>query len=757
MSASVGNEAKDGGPDMERGDPSRFYIQNAPAVTGSSDLPKRHWSPSAWPFPGRIVAAVLLVGGVSACAVIALIAMLGNHSFPVSGIVNFTGGGAAVLAGAPLAAAVFALLVTTCVASLHPPPPPVPAPAAGTVAGRKGACRRLLVCWAAAALAFTAVAILIALVTLDYMCWGAATLFRESGNAGAGFGSVILLLVLSVMVTSTCTVGLCSCHSVTQWVNGQQPVAPTSAAAPGTAPSATPRSVCASGLGGDIRLVLCAHRRLASGFCVLLTTLYLLVAVLVVVLAPCVALSGFSGAVAVGDETVSIDYCNRDLDAGSCPGRHVVVIGAGFAGAAAARDLTLRGARVTLLEARDRLGGRTYTNADGYEIGAQWIHVPGCNPLRVLAECYELEEGPAFADGESVDVEPEGADTGVCEDYIADALCIGYEASDIGAEEAYHIAIEGADMDEATAMACESLAWTQYSMSSGPWRDSSTELSEGGHAVPLNARPFSLDDQEDTTLARGYSALHNRMLHDGNDALLNVTLNAPVRKVTHSATGVSVELVGSTTIAADAVVVTVPLGVLKAGDIEFSPPLSQAKRQAITNMGFGTFAKVWLEFASGSWPALESQEWSEVSAIIDLGANGTDARLPYIINLTPFVTGQKPTVMAFFGEPLSIELEGWTDAQVKDIFMASLRAAFPPPATSLPAPIRVMRTSWRTDPFARGSYSFFSTNSSSDTPQELARSESATLHFAGEHTATYYTQTVHGALLSGKVAAQKAC
>ncbi|KAF7627906.1 hypothetical protein F9C07_2058212 [Aspergillus flavus] len=55
----------------------------------------------------------------------------------------------------------------------------------------------------------------------------------------------------------------------------------------------------------------------------------------------------------------------------------VVVLGAGYAGLTACRDLTLAGYEVLMLEARDRLGGRTYTaDVDGhlYEMGGTWIH-----------------------------------------------------------------------------------------------------------------------------------------------------------------------------------------------------------------------------------------------------------------------------------------------------------------------------------------------------------------------------------------------
>src|SRR5689334_20173394 len=68
---------------------------------------------------------------------------------------------------------------------------------------------------------------------------------------------------------------------------------------------------------------------------------------------------------------------------------HVVIIGAGFSGLAAARKLADDGLRVTVLEARDRIGGRTRTDTSlgvPIDIGASWIHGTEDNPLTKLAQ-----------------------------------------------------------------------------------------------------------------------------------------------------------------------------------------------------------------------------------------------------------------------------------------------------------------------------------------------------------------------------------
>ena len=81
------------------------------------------------------------------------------------------------------------------------------------------------------------------------------------------------------------------------------------------------------------------------------------------------------------------------------------VVGAGYAGLAAARSLTKAGRTVAVLEARDRVGGRVWTQhfEDGTpaDFGGTWIG-PGHDRVYALAREFDIKTYPTFVDGENV-------------------------------------------------------------------------------------------------------------------------------------------------------------------------------------------------------------------------------------------------------------------------------------------------------------------------------------------------------------------
>lgn len=183
-------------------------------------------------------------------------------------------------------------------------------------------------------------------------------------------------------------------------------------------------------------------------------------------------------------------------------------------------------------------------------------------------------------------------------------------------------------------------------------------------------------------------------------------------------------------------VVTLPLGVLKAGSVTFQPALPNPKRAAIAALGMGLMNKCVLRFERPFWPA-------------DCPAVAVDTK-----GFQLFVPGhsRQPTITAFCTGALARQAEAETDAQIVKRVMAILKGCFDKaPAT----PVEAIVTRWNSDPFARGSYSFIAVGATPDMRAALAEPVQSKLFWAGEATRLDYPSTAHGAVMSGEQAASQ--
>jgi hypothetical protein len=246
---------------------------------------------------------------------------------------------------------------------------------------------------------------------------------------------------------------------------------------------------------------------------------------------------------------------------------------------------------------------------------------------------------------------------------------------------------------------------------------------------------------------------------------LDVRFGAVVRLVERDARGVStLHLEDGTTLQADLVVITLPLGVLKRerarGGLDFVPPLSAPKREAIEQLGMGVENKVVLRWPVDEifWPLEE----------------------PYLQCIDPrfrFVNGH------FFGKcgvlvvlvapPYAEEFEHHSDVGVLEVLLPVLHTTFAPTLIALPPPREVRVTRWGLDPYSFGSYSFDQVGCKLSQRAELRAPESIpqevrprgggragaqaaplpTLFFAGEACSSDAPQCVHGAVETGREAA----
>jgi hypothetical protein len=235
----------------------------------------------------------------------------------------------------------------------------------------------------------------------------------------------------------------------------------------------------------------------------------------------------------------------------------------------------------------------------------------------------------------------------------------------------------------------------------------------------------------------GYDAAFRRLA-----SLLDVRTGCPVAAVTvtERVEGVGVTTAAGETLWGAAAIVTVPLGVLKAGTIAFSPPLPDWKAGAVARLGFGDLNKVVLQFPEPFWD--DSVDFFGAAA----GAGAADRGWCFMFwNFHRFAGA--PVLAALVSGAAARAAEGMDDSELRDRAVATLRALHP--GVAVPDPVACTVSRWGGHPYARGSYSYVAVGSSSRDYDQLAQPVQRRVLFAGEHTVKAHPDTVGGAMLSG--------
>jgi monoamine oxidase len=409
----------------------------------------------------------------------------------------------------------------------------------------------------------------------------------------------------------------------------------------------------------------------------------------------------------------------------------VVVIGAGIAGLAAARWLVDAGYDVVVLEADSRVGGRLRTDwtlGVPFEVGAGWIHGPDGNPISDLAEAVGAktfvtdDENYAVYDKDGQHVPDDLIDSKAGE--LADL----YDRIDSSFDGDQPL-IDAIRRVDKGALADSVLKWMMSAY---------TEFSLGGPIEKASAFYFDEDDVydgADVILLTGYDEILKPLAQG-----LDIRLNTRVQSVHYEAgEGATVETDAGAFDCAH-VVSTLPLGVLKAGDVTFDPPLPKGHRRRIEKLGLGSVTKLALEFDIPFWD-VETQYFGCMTE--------EKGRWNYWLSYRTF--SDSNTLLGLSLGDYAIRADKMDDAAMIADAMEVLRTTF---GSGIPDPKRHLRTRWWTDPLSRGAYS---TTVYGNTPKDfdaLAQPIAETLVFAGEHTIFDYHGTVHGAYLSGLRAAK---
>jgi monoamine oxidase len=421
----------------------------------------------------------------------------------------------------------------------------------------------------------------------------------------------------------------------------------------------------------------------------------------------------------------------------------VIVVGAGMAGLSAARALRDAGVECVVLEARDRLGGRLHTVdlADApVDLGGSWVHTPVGNPLTLVAKRH----GVALMPGSFLD----------------ELVVWDRAAGVLGAEESQRLrrAVEigfpewiesaGSSLAPLRSMAdgIERFVADQRLPSTAADRLKShlrafVEADASGAAEDVSVRGWSAAVEYDgdpigDLPVGGYRELVGRIA-----APLDVRLERPVVGIGHGRDGVYVRTATGATEVGTHVIVSVPLGVLKARAIRFDPDLPAERWQAIDRVGFGRFEKLALRF--------DEPVWTQAGLPHILPLRTVDGRgISLLLGLDRFGVG--PVLVAFaFGSDVGVV----TDGSLQDAVTRVLELLRRILGSAPPDPTAAVRTTWSEDPFSRGAYTYVAVGAEPADLDFLAGPVGARLVFAGEHTTSARMGYADGAMATGLRAA----
>ena len=205
---------------------------------------------------------------------------------------------------------------------------------------------------------------------------------------------------------------------------------------------------------------------------------------------------------------------------------------------------------------------------------------------------------------------------------------------------------------------------------------------------------------------------------------------------------------GDTTkkIAARTVLMTVSLGVLKAGTINFVPTLPDWKQDVIDKMGFGVMNK-WIGVwdAANVWPN-DGGKWFQLITPED----DTSGKWTSFFNPTEFKDGV-PTLIGWIGGDDAWEMEDQTDEEVTDDVMKNLQVLFP----GITRPDRVLVTRWGKENNIYGTYTFKPVGRDYKEDSQALRRNIGRIRFAGESTDTVWYGTTYGAWMTGEEEARE--
>ena len=426
---------------------------------------------------------------------------------------------------------------------------------------------------------------------------------------------------------------------------------------------------------------------------------------------------------------------------------HIAIIGAGASGLAAAYDLAKAGIKVTIIEPRPHVGGRIRTHYDHQlnfpiELGAEFLH--GRSPeLLELIKAANLKYEEVTGRHWYVD---EGHLTKSREFW--------------GAVEKLMERMNEETHDQTLQDYLASLPDDETSRAA---KEIASLYVEGFHAAAIdrigtnglnaiNEASDKIDGDKSFRLVDGYCSLANWLKAQSESLGASFIFNQTVDAVEWQHRKIDLHLSSGDSVNVTHAVITVPLSLLKRGDIEFSPTLPAQKLGAIQSLEMGSALRIIFQFTHRFWEQLElpgasNKDLSELGFI-----HHAKAPIPTWWSTLP---EHEPILVGWAGGPTAERQLKLRDNDIRRLALGSLSRIFGVEESLLNRYVKqTYFHNWLLDPLSRGAYAYLPVGGI-EHQLNLAKSVDDTLFFAGEATCLGHVGTVHGAIQSGQRAARE--
>jgi monoamine oxidase len=429
----------------------------------------------------------------------------------------------------------------------------------------------------------------------------------------------------------------------------------------------------------------------------------------------------------------------------------VIILGAGVAGLSAAAELSRAGLAITIIEARDRVGGRIFTVRDPdcnatIELGAEFIHG---KPSEIWDLLHRNSLHAKELSGDIWCVREGKLST--C-DFFSEVDQLLEQIDDRAPDESFLQFLNHCCNDSVTQATKD---WARGYVT-GLHAADPAQISVHSLVKCMRADEKIEGDRAFRIVPQGYEALleiFRRKLREANVSWQFDTVATAIRWQPGNVELSACNQAGTITMTAPRLLITLPLAVLQAapeeaGSVRFIPQLPPQKRAALSELAMGKVIRVTLRFRRRFWDDLCPPQSTESKPLANMSFllshedwfptwwTTMPEKLPILTGWAPFHCAER--------------LSGKSTEFVVDKCLHSLSRVLKISRSELESLLaHAYWHDWQSDPFSRGAYSYVRIGGD-NAQQALADPADNTLFFAGEATdVSGHNGTVHGAIASG--------